>query len=437
MEPVRSELHESQQRYLELLVRAGEIFEQSIDYHETIQNVCEAVVDTIADICLLDLGAADSLHLAAAAHRQHGKTAQLVHAGQHLRNVGIGRSARHPVWDVIKTEQPVLVARVDDAYIRDHSTGPDHERFMRNMGYKSMIVAPLRSRSQGILGALTLVRTIGNPYTQSDVAFAMDLARRCAMAISKSLLYTQTQHIAMQFQQAALPRSLPEVRGIGFDAFYEPSSHHMLVGGDWYDAFKLPCGRIAITIGDVLGHGTEAAVWMSRLRNTLRATLYTDPDAARALVVADRLLRLDSPDDFSTALIAIIDPVHQTLSCASAGHPGPLLWEPGGGVLDPLREHGLPLGIRELADGPKTAETVTLYPGTFAVFFTDGLLEWNRDIAFAWDTVVHAMQHPEVRDALHPAKMLRDAVIGANEHQDDVAILTLRVKDLVRAEARP
>ena len=256
------------QQYLELLLRAGEIFEESIDYHETIQNVCEAAVESIADICLLDLGAPMELHMAAAAHSDGAKTSDLRHAGKYLHSDGHGPS--HPVWNVFSSETPVLVERVDEAYLKNNSTSAEHEQFMRDLRYGSVILAPLRSRLHGMLGVLTLVRTRGSlPFMQDDVSFAMDLARRCAMAIAKAMLYSETQQIATKFQEAALPQSLPQIPNMGFDAYYEPSSHHMLVGGDWYDAFTLPCGRTAITIGDVLGHGIEAAVWMSRLRNSL------------------------------------------------------------------------------------------------------------------------------------------------------------------------
>lgn len=203
----------------------------------------------------------------------------------------------------------------------------------------------------------------------------------------------------------------------------------MLVGGDWYDAFTLPCGRTAITIGDVLGHGIEAAVWMSRLRNSLRALLHADSDPAHALLIADRLMRLDSPNDFSTALVAIVDPKQQTLSCASAGHPGPLLWQANSGVGEPFVEHGLPLGLRDFDTRAKPPQTVQLQAGTFVAFFTDGLLEWNRDIAGAWESIQGAISDTRVRHSTRPARALFNAVIGENEHQDDVAILTLCVED--------
>jgi serine phosphatase RsbU (regulator of sigma subunit) len=283
----------------------------------------------------------------------------------------------HPVWEVITTQQPLLVGRVGEEYLTQRATSDEHERFMRTMGYRSLLVVPLVSKTQGVLGAMTMVRVDDNemPYDQAELRFAQDLARRCASAIAKSMLHAQTVNIATNFQQAALPRSLPRIAGLALDAIYEPSSKELLVGGDWHDAFPMPDGRIALTIGDVLGHGIAAAVWMGRLRNALRAALISDPDPARALAVTDRVMRIDSQDEFSTALVAVIDPVHQTMTCASAGHPGPLIWDGESSVMDPFTDRTLPLGLRSLGDDVRTAQVITLRPGSFAAFFTDGLLE--------------------------------------------------------------
>lgn len=416
-------------------MRAGELLGESIEYEKTLQNVCVAIVESFADICLLDIGSLSDLHLAAAAHRDAARTPSLQGAGRFLKS--IGRISRHPVWVVMTTGEPIVVPRVTDAYVEANATSSEHAQFMREFDYRSLMIVPLISSTQGAIGTITMVRTGDRePFNGADLVFALDLARRCSMSIAKAKLFEQTQRIATLFQRAALPGSLPTVPGISFDAFYEPSSQNVLVGGDWYDAFVLPDRRIALTVGDVLGHGIEAAVWMSRLRNSLRATLYTDPDAARALVIADHLMRLESDDAFTTALVAIVDPVHQTMTCASAGHPGPMIFEPDGSVSDRFVERTLPLGLRHLANGGKTAQTMTLRPGTFAVFFTDGLLEWKRDVAAAWEALRAAVERREIREAQRPALRLREAIIGDDPHPDDIAILTLRIDELVRREVR-
>ncbi len=165
---------------------------------------------------------------------------------------------------------------------------------------------------------------------------------------------------------------------------------------------------------------------MSRHRNGLRAALLTDPDPVRALSIADEMMRLDSRDEFTTALIALLDPARHTLTCATAGHPGPLVWDRSGKVIDPFVERGLPLGLFELGKIAKTAEVVSLPPGSFAVFFTDGLLEWNRNIEDSWGRLERAIMRQDVREALHPASAVLQSVIDRQTHQDDVAVLTIR-----------
>ncbi|HEV3154559.1 MAG TPA: GAF domain-containing SpoIIE family protein phosphatase [Candidatus Baltobacteraceae bacterium] len=418
---------EREHRYLQLLVRAGEILAGAVDWHETIAGVCAAAVELVADLCILDLKDDDGhVYLAASAHRDADLNADAARAGAFLRQHT--RHTTHPVLIAIATGQPILVKNVNDEYLRSHSVSVEHEQFMRRMRYRSIVVVPLVSATQGTIGALTLVRTDPSEerYDEQSLRFAEDLARRCGTAIAKAKLYEQTFRIATVFQKAALPDRLPAREGLSFDAIYEPSSEEVLVGGDWYDAFAFDDGRIAITVGDVLGHGIEAATLMSRLRSGLRAALLSDPDPANALNVADRMLRIELREQFTTALVALIDCSHETLTCSSAGHPGPLVWDGSGAVIDPFMERGLPLGLRNFGPASKTAEVMTVKTGSFVVFFTDGLLEWNRNIPDAWSRLHDAIARKQVREALHPAAAIRESVMGSRRHDDDVAVLTVR-----------
>ena len=416
---------EREHRYLELLVRAGEILSEALDWHQTINGVCTAAVESVADICLLYLKENDNVELVAAAHSDARLSPDLQGAGKHRHKM---RQAAHPVLAVVSTGQPVLIPIVDDDYLRTRTTSPEHEQYMRRMKHRSLMIVPLISSTQGIIGALTLIRTDAaeERYDEHALRFAQDLARRCATAIAKARLYERTVQVSTMYQKAALPGRLPNIEGITFDAFYEPSSEDLLVGGDWYDAFELSDGRIAITVGDVLGHGIEAAIWMGRLRNGLRAALFGEPNPARALEIADEMLRKEFREEFTTAVVALVDPIHETLLCASAGHPGPLVWDPTGEVIDPFVQRGLPLGLRNLGPVAKTAQALSVKPGSFAVFFTDGLLEWNRNIAQAWLGLEHAIARQDVREALHPANAIRECVVEGSRHEDDIAILTVR-----------
>lgn len=417
--------HRDERTFLRLLLRAGEILSSALDWHETVNAVCDAIVDTVADICVLYMtDESGDIYVAAYAHRDPAIAGDLRNIERLLREKLRGR---HPIQAVVENGEPIFVPVIDETAIRSLALNEWHEQLMRNIGYRSLMVLPLQTQTRGVVGALTLVRTgTGTAYDDESFVLAEDLARRCSTAIGKAMLYEQVVRVATVFQNAALPSALPAVEGITFDAIYEPSSENMLVGGDWYDAFRLDDGRIAITVGDVLGHGLEAAAWMSRLRNGFRAALLADPDPARALEVVDRMLQLESREGFTTAVVALVDPVRSTLSCASAGHPGPLLWDGSGQISDPFEDRGLPLGCRNLGPVRTTSQTLDVRPGSFAAFFTDGLLEWNRDIPGAWDALHAALLRREVREAEHPAQQIRSAVITGSGHPDDIAVLTIR-----------
>lgn len=290
-----------------------------------------------------------------------------------------------------------------------------------------MIVVPVRSQIWGLSGALTLVRTSmsGETYDSSAIAFAEDLGRRCGIAIGKARLHSQTIDVAERFQRAALPASLPAHPNFRLNRFYEAADAALLVGGDWYDAFLLRDGRMGLSVGDVAGHGVEAAALMSSVRDAIRMALVLEPDLGKLLESVDYLFRSEAIERFCTTAIAVIDPASYTIRVASAGHPSPLLWEDGG--VSELAPQGVPpLGYVQLAAQPATVEAHGLRPGSMIVFYTDGLIEWQRDPAKGLDALHRALCDPLVRAAEDPALAIRNACIkGA--HSDDVAILTVRV----------
>lgn len=421
------EVDSAEARYLHFLVRAGEILGLSLDYHQTLQNVCAAAVETVADMCLLFLGSGTQIELVASAHRVPGMNRRLSAAGTYLHR-GDGQP-RHAICEVIETGLPLFAPEITPEYIERFATGRDHAQFMRDMEYRSMIVVPVISQVQGILGALTLIRTDSDAlYDERALLFAEDLGRRFGTAISKSKLYSQSVEVATRLQITSLPRTLPARPGLTLDAYYEPAESQMLIGGDWYDAFNLPDGRLGISVGDVTGHGYDAAAFMGTLRDALRTALYGDVELLRALDIADYLIREEFPDGRNaTAQLAIYDPDKRILRGAAAGHPGPLIWMPeSNSVIDPFVDRGLPLGMRDLRPDNRQSCSVTLGSGAMAVYFTDGLVEWKRDYIEGEAALRAAMMDPEIRNAAHPARLLRRAVVSG-KHEDDIALLVLRV----------
>jgi integral membrane sensor domain MASE1/anti-sigma regulatory factor (Ser/Thr protein kinase) len=235
--------------------------------------------------------------------------------------------------------------------------------------------------------------------------------------------FERTSRIATTLQSAFLPQSLPEHPYMRFDALYLTAGQEVLIGGDWYDAFALPDGRIAITIGDVTGHGLNAAVSAGRIRQSIVATAIDKNDPAEILTKVNRLLQLHDPT-VATALVALIDRDARTLRYASAGHPSPILAGPN------TRAHQLPYGSLPLGVAGNTeyrSYSATLEPESIVVFYTDGITEFSREIEATERTLRDAIDALVAKPSPRPAEAIRQAVLGNEAPSDDAVLVVLRV----------
>jgi anti-sigma regulatory factor (Ser/Thr protein kinase) len=256
-----------------------------------------------------------------------------------------------------------------------------------------------------------LVRSLGD-----------EIALRIAIAIDTNKAIAREHHVAETLQRALLPEVLPRNSAVVLDAAYRPAAGESIVGGDWYDAFELPDGRIGISIGDVAGHGLSAAVVMGEARQAVRASMYDAKSPGEVLSRANQMLR--SMPMMVTALAGIFDPHTLTFTYASAGHPPPLIvLEDGLSYMLPNGD--LPLGVVE--DLAPAAWTFTLPPGALLVLYTDGIVEFERDVFFGESALIRASLD-EIRDlSAHPAKSVQDRVFGSKQNVDDVATLTMYI----------
>ena len=237
------------------------------------------------------------------------------------------------------------------------------------------------------------------------------------------------------FQEAALPSRMPIVPGIQFRAIYRAAKAEALVGGDWYDAFRLTDGRIVLSVGDVMGNGLLAAVTMGAVRQALRGAAQILAEPSEILDAADRALRSEQPDGIVTAFVGILDPITLILTYASAGHPPPLLRSAAGDITT-LGASGLPLGLRSIyAYASETSHAIILDDSSLIVLYTDGLIEATRDIEVGEQKVRQALQSAEVWNAENPAAVISDHVL--DEVLDDVAILSIRIESAAVSVTRP
>ncbi|MGA8533398.1 MAG: MASE1 domain-containing protein [Candidatus Tumulicola sp.] len=248
-------------------------------------------------------------------------------------------------------------------------------------------------------------------------------AERRAARIDLQALLDQTKRSADTLQAAFLPERLPQRLGLRCDAFYIAAEREALIGGDWYDAFDLPDGRIAFSIGDVTGHGLDAAVTAARLRQSIFAAAFDSEDPADILAKADRMLqsRQNTP---ATAVVAIISRDLSTMLYATAGHPPPIV-AARGVPAHALAYGGVPFGVGV----PVASQTygVELEPDAVVIFYTDGLTEFKRDIEQAEGMLLQAATRLVADLQIeHPAAFVQRSVMGSERPADDTLVLVVQ-----------
>ena len=417
-----------ERRYLAFLAEVGSILGEPLAYDATLQRICDAAVETVADVSTMYVYDSNGeLQLVGGAHVIGERSERL-----RRRAVKLLHDPKGPRWwfeSVIRQNRGLLVPQIDAETIGFAGGSLDYVDFIREIGVGSFLIVPLVTQDV-VIGAFALVYTdySGLHYDADALTLAEDLGRRCGAALGTAKLHDTAMHVSSTFQLAALPNSMPIVRGYEIDSLYEPAASEMLVGGDWFDAFELPGRRMGISVGDISGHGVDAAAFMGTLRSGLRIAMLLERDMLKVLAAADELLKQESNESmFATANLALVDLDERTLSCAAAGHPGPLRWnERAQTVTDPFVIRGLPLGIRDLAPDQEPPHVLNLDERDFFVFFTDGLVEGEHDYLAGQARLMDAIARRSVRESTYPAEAIRHAV-APERHPDDLALLTLRV----------
>ncbi len=305
-------------------------------------------------------------------------------------------------------------------------TGPDAPPLRGHLldaGLHSQIVAPLISRGRA-LGAAMFARVGDSPaFDPDDVQTAEELGLRAAASIDNAQAHVRQRQAVRTLQRHLLPRNLPTIDGLAFSYAYQPARTDRLAGGDWYDVIPLPEGRVALVVGDVTGHGLQAAALMGQLRVAVRAVARLGLPPAALLSHVDSLMDDFAVDgELASCVYAVYDTRAGILTWARAGHPPPLLHVPGA----PTR----------MLDGPPNAllgiggitfdETSCEVPaGACVVLYSDGLVERR---GYDIDTGIkdlRAVLDSAVSDAPATPDRLRDAalrVLPAGP-EDDVALL--------------
>lgn len=304
-------------------------------------------------------------------------------------------------------------------------------------GIHSMISVPLRARGV-TMGVATFWRSEKpEPFDDDDVSLAEELVARAAVNIDNARRYTREHSMAVALQRSLLPRVLPEQTALDVAYHYLPAQAGLGgVGGDWFDVIPLPGARVALVVGDVVGHGLHAAATMGRLRTAVHNFASLDLPPEELLWHMDELVsRIDQDEDTdgsvtaltgATCLYAIYDPTSRVCTVARAGHLEPVIVHPDGEVEFPGVPAGPPLGLGGL---PFESTELHLSEGSSLVLYTDGLVEdRHRDI----DEGLELLRRTLARAGGTPEETCR-AVLDAllpERPRDDVALVVARTRVL-------
>ncbi|MBV8434682.1 MAG: SpoIIE family protein phosphatase [Candidatus Eremiobacteraeota bacterium] len=416
------------QERLSLLVKAGEIFHQSLDVTRTLNNVARLAVESFADICLFDLidERSERLFVTASAHADPSQRDALasVQSILYVEEFGV-----HPVVQVTRTGEPFFLPHIDEATLMRHAASRQHETYMRRFGYRSKIVVPVVSENH-IFGALTFVRTAKHAeFDPGDLTFAIDLGRRAGIAVANAKQFRREQYVAETLQRAFLPTRFPSMDGLSISAHYRPGSTEADIGGDWYDAFENDDGEIVLTIGDVTGKGIEAARLMVLMRQSIRVAALDKSSPRDIVAICNRLLLKDAGQRLASAFVGILNLRDRTLRYVSAGHAPPLVRAPGGRVAR-LRSPSPPLGA--FADVDFEEHVFACPDRGLLVLYTDGIIEIDRDAIAGEEMLCSVLATRAVMYAANSAEFIERAIADKSP-RDDIAVL---VVDLARSKLR-
>ncbi|MFH8473338.1 SpoIIE family protein phosphatase [Streptomyces sp. NPDC018000] len=300
-------------------------------------------------------------------------------------------------------------------------------------GFHSVLSVPLHARGT-ILGLVNFWRAENpEPFDEDDQSFAEELVARAAVSVDNARRYTREHKLAVTLQRSLLPRGVPAQNALEVAHRYLPARAE--VGGDWFDVIPLPGARVALVVGDVVGHGLHAAATMGRLRTSIHNFSALDFAPDELLGHLDALVSRIDQDEAAGGgaevagagcLYAIYDAVSGNCSVARAGHPGPMLVLPDGTVEVPEVPAGLPLGIGGM---PFEAAEFHIPEGSRLVFYTDGLVERrDRDIDVGLN-LLRATLAGRDRTPEETCEDVLDTMVSG-QPTDDVVLLVARTRTL-------
>ncbi|WP_051970707.1 SpoIIE family protein phosphatase [Kitasatospora azatica] len=425
---------------LALLNEASNRIGTTLDLGRTAEELVEVVIPRFADFVTVDLLEAVLLGDETPVVPPTGPAAMRAVAVGELSEGGLLTGAADPVGgssesaalyaQSLRSGKSILVAEVDEESLATIVASPDRIQPALEAGLHSYLMVPLLARGR-VLGGAEFMR-LRNPesFTAADVALAEELAARAAVCMDNARLYRRERDTALTLQRSLLPQRVHDPPGLEIAHRYLPASLLSEVGGDWFDVVPLPCGRVALVVGDVTGHGLRAAAMMGQLRTAARTLITLDMDPARVLRRLDEAAATAGEGagegQYATCVCVMLDPVDRICTAACAGHVPPVLAAPDGSTRILDLPPGAPLGVGGV---PFESVEFELPEGGLLVLCTDGLIERrDRDLDEGLELLRSTVskQHGGLERSCDA--VLASLVTGTRE--DDIAVIMARSRPI-------
>ncbi|GAQ60287.1 SpoIIE family protein phosphatase [Streptomyces scabiei] len=310
---------------------------------------------------------------------------------------------------------------------------------VKELGVHTTMSVPIRARGTTLgVAVLTRFKRL-DPYTADDELLAEEVTARAAVCIDNARRYSRERETALALQRSLLPQTLPRMPALEAASRYLPAAQAG-VGGDWFDVIPLSGMRVAMVVGDVVGHGVQASATMGRLRTAVRTLADVDLAPDELLTHLDDLVVRLSAEAGSegvtgevgaTCLYAVYDPVTRRCTFARAGHPPPVVLDPDGRPMEVEVPSGQPLGLGGL---PFESAELELPEGTVIALYTDGLIETrDRDIDAGQELLAEALSG-RTGSLDDICQGVVHSLLPANGAPDDVALLLARTRGLQAAQ---
>ncbi|MEU9603298.1 SpoIIE family protein phosphatase [Streptomyces sp. NPDC048057] len=330
-----------------------------------------------------------------------------------------------PFFQCMTSGSPVLVPRISEQMGTAIASQFEKRDIRPLINGRSMLVVPLKARNV-VLGFMILLRHPERPvFNDMDRVTGAELAARAGLVLDNARMYTYQENVAETLQDSMLPQVTPEMAGCDTATRYLPGTLLGRVGGDWFDSVKLPGSRVALVVGDVMGHGLNSAAMMGQLRTAVQTMAALDLPPAQLLRNLDDLAQRLGENYLATCLYAVYDPIGHELVIANAGHVPPVLVRAADGRSELLDlPTGAPVGVGGV---PFESRRVRVAPGDRLVMCTDGLVEVRgEDIGVGLAALCESAAHPAASMDAACDTIIR-ALNTRGGRKDDVALLMARL----------